>query len=187
VPVWRAREMYPAGVARRDDGQSCPSGAMTMETCGRHPPALRGAARRTTSGRHAVTRASHGVPACRCPAGVGGYVCRGFLSLLQEVRAPYNPRNPFSVGRKNPTFAQEKYVGTERFQPTSDEGIPGKPREAGGQLANMPLLLLTTTGAKVVGQSQAAGVHERWRSHRHRRVFRGRPKIRLVSQLSRQP
>src|SRR5438034_11523162 len=107
----------------------------------------------------------------------------GFLSLLQEVRAPYNPRNPFSVGIKNPTFAKGgKYVGTERFQPTSDEGIPGKPRESWRSARPYAAAALDDhRRQKWSGNHQAAGVHERWRAHRHRRVFRGRPQESVVS------
>jgi len=45
-----------------------------------------------------------------------------------------------------------------------------------GQMANIPLLLLTTTGAKSGSIShQATCLHERWRSHRRDRLVRRRP------------
>jgi len=62
------------------------------------------------------------------------------------------------------------------FNQTSDEGIPANQ----GKLASarhMPLLALDDNRCqKWLGNHKARGVHERWRSIVHRRVFRGGPK-----------
>jgi hypothetical protein len=55
--------------------------------------------------------------------------------------------------------------------------IPGKPRESWRSARQYAAAALDDNRRqKWSGNHKAAGVHERWRSHRHRRVFRGRPK-----------